>query len=222
MSNAELTVALVKARQEMRGTVYKAGRNDAQRFAYVGHEHVLVSGARDALLKHGLALVQTGVEFAGESTYRTSKGDNACWRWRGKFTLAHTSGGALELTFEATTQANDKAGYVASTALDRTAHLRVLELAGSSEEDPEHNSHDDEPQRRQDTVSSGHDAAAAQMGRDLDVIRDEQTLVQWARTLAAMKFGAQATGMLWRGFGERCKELGLDPHAVAAQARKAA
>jgi hypothetical protein len=123
--------------------VHKAGKNEAQRYTYVGHEHVLVGGARDALLENGLVLMLEGYELVGTDSYKTSSGDKQCWRWRGRFVLLHApSGEHRELTYEATTVPNDKAGFVASTALDRTAHMRVLELAGSDEENPEHDSNE--------------------------------------------------------------------------------
>ena len=207
----KLFAALVAARQEVRATVFKAGRNESQRFAYVGHEHVLVSGAREALLKHGLALVQTCVEHAGEATYRTSKGEAIAWRWRGAFVLAHVSGETLSLVFEATTQAGDKASYVASTALDRTAHLRVLELAGSSEEDPEDDSHDAQPPQS--------NAGVDQLIRDLASVGDADTLTDWARALVSAR-GEKAAA--WHAFGAACSRLGLAPAVIAERARKGA
>jgi len=139
---SELTKALIKARMACKATLHKEGRNQAQNYAYVGHEHVLTSGAREALLVNGLALVERHVSFAGVLEYATRNGNQVCWRWRGVFDLVHMSGESKEFEFEATTAANDKAAYVASTALDRTAHLRVCCLAGSAEEDPEHDTHD--------------------------------------------------------------------------------
>lgn len=135
---SELAKALASARAVMRGTVYKGGANQHQKYAYVGHEHVLTSGAREAMHEHGLSLVQTGVDFVGE----VPAGKASALLWRGAFKLIHTSGESLDLSYMATTQPNDKAAFVASTALDRTAFLRVLALAGSSDEDPEHDEHD--------------------------------------------------------------------------------
>jgi hypothetical protein len=138
MSTGELTKALAAARSAMKGTVYKGGTNQHQRYPYVGHEHVMTSGAREALSEQGLALVQTGVEYVGE----VPGGKVQVLLWRGSFRLLHTSGESLDLSLLATTQANDKSAFVASTSLDRTAFLRVLALAGSAEEDPEHDVHD--------------------------------------------------------------------------------
>lgn len=134
--------ALLAARQRVPARVHKAGKNEQQRYTYVGHEHVLVGGARDALLENGLVLLLESYEMVGADSYKTQSGDKQCWRWRGRFLLLHTSGEQLGLSYEATTVPNDKAGFVASTALDRTAHMRVLELAGSDEENPEHDSNE--------------------------------------------------------------------------------
>jgi hypothetical protein len=137
-----LNAALVKARIATQPTVHKSGRNQAQGYSYVGHEQVLTSGAREALLAQGLILEQRKVEYLGPLEYSTKSGPQLCWRWRGTFALVHSSGEERAYEFEATTGTNDKSSYVASTALDRTAVMRVLQLAGSSEENPEHDSHD--------------------------------------------------------------------------------
>jgi hypothetical protein len=142
---SELAKALATARGVMRGTVHKGGTNQHQRYPYVGHEHVMVSGAREALHGNGLSLVQTSVEYVGE----VPGGKVQALLWRGNFRLLHASGESLDLSYLATTQANDKAAFVASTSLDRTAFLRVLALAGSSEEDPEHDEHDRRAQQHQ-------------------------------------------------------------------------
>ena len=142
-----LMSALLAARKQVAPRVHKAGKNEQQKYTYVGHEHVLVGGARDALLENGLVLLLESYELVGADSYKTQSGDKQCWRWRGRFALMHVSGDRMELVYEATTVPNDKAGFVASTALDRTAHMRVLELAGSDEENPEHDSHDQKERR---------------------------------------------------------------------------
>ena len=134
--------ALIRARKACRPTVHKGGHNRDQNYSYVGHEQVLVSGARNALLDNDLTLEQRAVEYIGELAYSTRSGTRPVWRWRGTYDLVHVSGEIRTYTFEATTQANDKAAFVASTSLDRVAHLRLLALAGSDEENPEHDSHD--------------------------------------------------------------------------------
>ena len=154
---SELAKALATARGVMRGTVHKGGTNQHQRYPYVGHEHVMVSGAREALHGNGLSLVQTGVEYVGE----VPGGKVQALLWRGTFRLLHASGESLDLSYLATTQANDKAAFVASTSLDRTAFLRVLALAGSSEEDPEHDEHDRRAQQHQQQTRSAAESASA-------------------------------------------------------------
>lgn len=139
---SELTKALIQARIACGAVVRKDGQNTAQGFNYVGHVHVLVSGAREALLLNGLSLAEKSVEFAGELSIPKRDGAQLIWRWRGVFELAHIGGESREYTFEATTFAADKAAYIASTALDRTAMLRVCQLAGGAKEDPEHDSNE--------------------------------------------------------------------------------
>jgi len=167
----ELAKALCAARGVMRGTVHKGGTNAHQRYPYVGHEHVMVSGAREALHDNGLSLVQTGVEYVGE----VPGGKVQALLWRGTFRLLHASGESLDLSYLATTQANDKSAFVASTSLDRTAFLRVLALAGSSEEDPEHDEHDrraqpnhkEQMQPSHDRERNATDAAYSMLLKDL-------------------------------------------------------
>lgn len=166
MTTPELTKALVKARIACNAVVHKAGKNQAQNYSYVGHEQVLVSGAREALLAHGLVLVETAVMFAGEMKYATRNGEQLCWRWRGEFVLLHDSGEFQRFEFEATTGPNDKAAFVASTALDRTAMLRICQLAGGAKEDPEHDSNEryDDAVKRPKSVAEKLDKIAAQGG----------------------------------------------------------
>lgn len=166
---AEIVKALIAARSSCSATVHKAGNNQAQGYKFVGHEHVLTAGARKALLENGLLLEQVKVEFLGEVPYQTRNGEQKMLRWRGLHKLVHVSGEERGYEFEATTAANDKAAYVASTALDRVAHLRLLELAGSAEENPEHDSHEPKPrqerkeraERQQATKASPKGAAPA-------------------------------------------------------------
>ena len=153
---SELAKALASARAVMRGTVFKGGTNSHQKYPYVGHEHVMTSGAREALFENGLSLVQTGVEFVGE----LPGGKTQVLLWRGTFKLLHASGESLELTYLATTQAGDKAAFIASTGLDRTAFLRVLALAGSSEDDPDHDVNNRQHQQEPMTQAAATQAAA--------------------------------------------------------------
>lgn len=147
-----LTKALCGARSELSGTVFKAGVNQHQRYAYVGHEQVVRSGAREALSKHGLALVQTNVELVSDAL---PAGKVAAHLYRGTFVLLHEGGASMPLQFLATVQPNDKSAFVASTSLDRIALLRLLCLAGSSDEDPEADYHDQQTQRDQQQQRTG-------------------------------------------------------------------
>lgn len=137
----ELITALIAARQAVHLKVKKAGWNKAQSYSFVGHEHVL-DHVRATMLANGLILEQIAVEFLGVEAYKTRSGDNQAWRWRGTHKLVHVSGEERVYVFEATTGPNDKAAFVASTALDRTAILRIMQLAGSDEENPEHDSNE--------------------------------------------------------------------------------
>lgn len=148
-----LSAALVRAKQRVKATVYKAGRNEAQRFTYVGHEHV-IEHIREALLSEGLDWTQTNLSLIGEFTHVASKGPTTILRWSASFSLIHAATGERRLLgpYEGTTQTGDKVSYVASTALDRTALLRLFNLAGSKDEDvesPTHPNLDDQPQQQQ-------------------------------------------------------------------------
>ncbi len=150
-----LAQALARARRDCPATVFKGGRNKDQNYSYVGHEQVLGT-ARAPLLKHDLVLEQQSVSYAGELSYSTRNGPRPVWRWTGMFVLIHAPSAQERLySFEATTQANDKAAYVASTALDRVALLRVLGLAGSDVENPEHDSHDEFAKQNQPAPGAG-------------------------------------------------------------------
>lgn len=126
----ELYQALMAARKELTGGIYKGAKNSAQNYSYLGHEKVL-EVTRPVLLDHGLLLLEVSVVPTG-----ATEGDKRYPTWEGKFALIHAeSGQAMELKFSATTVGNDKAAYVASTALERTALLRILAIAGSSDKD---------------------------------------------------------------------------------------
>lgn len=148
----ELTKALLAARTDVAATVFKKGQiktegnERAPKYNYVGHEHVLLH-VRERMLNHGLVLVQTSVEFAGYAEWETRDGLKRILRWKGVHRLMHTSGESLEYACEATTNTNDKSAFVASTACDRTALLRLMQLAGSAEEDPEHHSNQQKEER---------------------------------------------------------------------------
>lgn len=200
----ELVTALVAARQACKPTVHKEGKNQQQGYAYAGHEHVLEQGARQQLLAHGLVLEQVKVEFLGELHYETRNGKNIAWRWRGVHKLVHISGEEREYEFEATTNTNDKSAFVASTALDRTAHLRVLELAGSAEENPEHDSHDRDRANQQRTAPRER-APKEQTKKPATTTQEAQTGASLDPTWQPPLFGLAAPTSPEPRFGEQAK-----------------
>lgn len=210
---SEIAKALVAARQIIAPTVYKAGKNEAQRYAYAGHEHV-VTHARAAMLANSLVLEQVRVTHEATLAYATRNGEQIAWLWRGDFDLLHASGESRSYSFLATTAANDKAAYVASTALDRTAILRIMQLAGSLDEDPEHDSHD-----REQAQGSARVAESIQVHVDsaLAECRTRDAIVRWARDL--MRMDGDKTSA-WQAFAAQCAILGLQPKDVAGEARK--
>jgi len=221
----QVITALLAARREIKAVVFKSGENSAQKYKYVGHEQVLTSGARDVLLKHGLVLVQKSVEYEGESLYTTRSGSNSAWRWQGTFMLAHESGEVLDnLKYSATTGPNDKAAFVASTALDRTAHMRILELAGTNE-DPEHDEHEQEavPRQfapfRQGATIPGPGGTSTVLLAQLDSATSYEQMLSWTEK-ALNVFGAPANTPEWKAFGVRCKALSLDGKELVAKAKE--
>lgn len=215
---SEITKALVAARKAISPTVYKAGKNEAQRYAYAGHEHV-VTHARAAMLANGLALEQVRVTHESVMTYSTRNGEQIAWLWRGDFALLHASGESRSYSFLATTAANDKAAYVASTALDRTAILRVMQLAGSTEEDPEHDSNDQSDGPHQSDTRRHAVATGVQSHVDgaLALCTSREMIVRWARELTRMS-GDKT--MAWQAFAAQCAILELSPKEIASEARK--
>ncbi len=142
---ATLNEALIAARRAVHALVFKANEHKGQGgYTYVSHEQVLIH-ARDALLSHGLLLEQRSVAYDGELTVPTQRGESRVWRWTGAFALVHERGEERPYVFAATTQPNDKGAFVASTSLDRVAHMRVLQLAGTKDENAESDWHDHQP-----------------------------------------------------------------------------
>lgn len=149
----ELYQALLAARRELTGGIYKGATNSAQKYNYLGHEKVL-EVTRPVLLAHGLLLVEISVKLSG-----ATEGEKRYPTWEGTFALIHAeTGQTMDLIFSATTVGNDKAAYVASTALERTALLRILAIAGSSDKDTQPFVEDPESDH------SGTDAAVLEQG----------------------------------------------------------
>lgn len=224
-----LTAALVRARLSIAsGKVHKGSKNSHQGYAYAGHEDV-VEVARKALLAEGLTLTQIGVSYVGEVP--------KALLWSGDFVLRHTSGGSERMQYQATTMGSDKAAFIASTALDRTALLRVLQLAGSAEENPEHDSHEpqaqQQPRNTQQSAQRAQELLAGAAAKQADSkrwmdghivklgsVQDPDKLVAWYRELMDYQ------GCDWNAklpvrdaFGQFCRDNGCDPALVAKQAR---
>ena len=133
--------AVAAAAREVSGMVAKAGRNSHQSYNYCGHEHV-IQHVRDVMLQHGL-VIGAPVTTAGPHPHLVPvRGDTKpVWGWSFAIPVYHDVSGHCEtFNVSATTQANDKAAFVASTAADRTLRLRLMGLAGGAAEDPEHDS----------------------------------------------------------------------------------
>lgn len=239
-SITNLAQALLLARRAVQSTVFKADKNQDQGYRYVGHEQVLTSGARNALLEHGLVLEERAVTYVGDMFYETRGGKKVCWRWNGVFALVHAeSGQEREYIYEATTQPNDKAAYVASTALDRVAHLRILQLAGSADENPEANYHDDQarrdgrPQDRtadpppsnvrqlEPRASNGEASAAVQLFRPkLINLRRAPDLEDWLNEVSGQGYPDAIKRELWLLFAEHARTVGFNPIFLAQQAEQ--
>lgn len=160
---SELNKALCAARLEASGVIFKAGTNKHQGYGYVGHEHVIRHGAREALAKHGLSLLLVSYDLERTDV---PAGKIQCQMWRGDFVLLHASGEERALVYRATIQANDKSAFVASTSLERVGLQRVLQLTGSSDEDVEHYENTDAPgfEPPRGGATNGHAAAQAPQG----------------------------------------------------------
>jgi hypothetical protein len=138
-----LAEALVRARARLSGVVFKGGRNEHNKYPFVGHEHVIRYGVREALGRSGLALLMISITL---ERVDVPAGKIAVHLWQGIFRLTHASTGEfLDLTYAATVQGNDKSAFVASTSLERVALQRVLMLTGSSDEDVEAYRNTDDP-----------------------------------------------------------------------------
>jgi hypothetical protein len=240
-----LHAALVEARKRVTGTLLKEGRKTeggGGNYNYVGHEHV-VHHVRKAMLECGLTLVQNSLELVHPLELAGKSGPQLFLVWRASFQLAHAaSGQATVMSYQCLTQANDKAGFIASTALDRTALLRLMGVAGSAEEDPEHNvnNRDERPQQstqaRVETMQGKRDGKAQATDdrvrvvnrhiSDLANMPNVQGLIEWAGWLIAGDDGTHDPQMreisdefkrpAWNAYGKRCEALGIDPTTTKA------
>jgi hypothetical protein len=186
-----LTGALILARKDLRGSLHKDAYNQHQKYHYLGHETVN-EHVRPILLRHGLLLEERRVTFK-----ESVEGKSPVLVWEGEFTLSHVSGEVRDYKFSATTMVTDKAAFVASTALDRTAQLRVMALSGSAEEDPENDYHDrrdrEEQQRPLDRTATGQTQQRSTSGPTSTGVgnggRTKESLARELREIEAAKLG---------------------------------
>lgn len=219
--------ALLAARLELTGKIYKKGSNSAQKYSYIGHEGV-IEVIRPVMLRHGLLLIEKSVTYVG-----VTGGEKAHGLWKGVFTLLHVpTGETLEAEYAATTVGNDKAAYVASTALDRTAALRLMQLAGSSDkesqqpfvEDPESdNSGTDETLRDQEKDNAVRREAienfVKQATESLSFCKDEASLTDWFATLDASDAAIEAKQRAGRAFKAHCDSLKIQSGNIVQAVR---
>lgn len=212
LNQGSLAKALVAARKDVHATVHKAGEKTAGgggNYKYVGHEHV-VKHTRDALTKNGLVFAQTSCVKKEDGSYSAMS------------LLMHESGETMAYgPFECSLPSNGKESFIASTALDRTALLRLMGVAGSADEDPEHNSNNREPavpatqqaaERR--VERSDNSAAVTKMVKDhinmLGVMATRADLIGWAGWLKAQPIDDNAKKPARAAFEVRCKQLGVE------------
>lgn len=218
---SELTKALVRARKRLGGTVFKGGANAHHKYSYVGHEHVITCGARDALLAEGLVLEQRTVKYLCEVPAGKS---GPALLWEGVHALVHESGEERLYTFSATTQLSDKSAFIASTGLDRTAILRILLLAGSSEEDPDHSVHDRwrEDEQRGGGNGNGQHRQPSQQQQPappmIDALLDGLYKVVDPKELAVLQDQARACYRQLPGDGQAAVKKAVD-YAIARVAQ---
>ena len=218
--------ALCAARAAIAGTVYKAGDKTGAggTYRYVGHEHVVLH-VRAAMLEHGLMLLENKLQWVGVISMGQGKSDLN--HWRGHLELVHVEGGSMGYVFECFTASGDKAAFIASTALDRTALLRIMGVAGSAEEDPEHNSND-RPEPRAPARERAEQGQAARQANANEVqaeltrivaglpqLQQVDQLVEWAGWLQHLPFDKGAKTAAWQAFAAKCENLGVAPKDLA-------
>ena len=224
-----LARALCAARLDLKATVHRGGFNKHNGYHYVGHEDVLTSGARESLARNELALLQTGIDLVGE----VPGGKTTILLWRGKYKLLHVSGEQLDIEVAGTTQHNDKCAYQASTMLDRTVYLRLLALAGSSDEDTDFDGKRGAPQQNAPEQGARAQAVAATfepkkvqpaaagpapealaaiktLHADVTTLDKETQLVTWAKMLRRVPVDKVHKEAAWTAFADRAGKLGLD------------
>ena len=233
--------ALADAQALVKGLVYKAGANQEQRYRFVGHEDV-IEHVRAVMVACGIVLMPTSLRFVQELAWTTAKGQRIAWLWEQTFTVAHAHSDETQMAVvQVTTMPNDKASFVASTAADRTLLMRLMRLAGTSEENPEDDSHDEGDRRQQSGgrpgLQSQHQRTGGSSGQqraqntneagrvvqqlvsDLQKApADRETLArfyEYARAeLAQCGANEQQKTAVQEAFGKRCAAGGLKPRDV--------
>lgn len=233
--------ALADAQSRCKGLVFKAGANQEQRYRFVGHEDV-VEHVRTVMVACGIILIPASLRFVQELLWKTAKGERVAWLWEQTITVAHAhSDETMTAVVQVTTMPNDKASFVASTAADRTLLMRLMRLAGTSEENPEDDSHDENDRRQngggpakaqprttgnaggQQRAQNTNEAGRVVQGLVNDLSRasaDRETLASFYEFARAELSQCSATDqqkkMVWDAFGERCKAANLNPRQVIA------
>lgn len=132
------TTAMQKALMAIGEHLISKERTAHQGYRYVGHADVVQATA--IAKKHGI-IVGAATATRLVATLELNKGH--CWLWEVTIPVYEATSGHAEIfVIGATTQRNDKAAFVASTAADRTLRLRLFGLGGGDAEDPEHPVHD--------------------------------------------------------------------------------
>lgn len=217
-NRSKLNMALVHARLELTGIIYKGGQNTAQRYNYVGHEQVLMV-VRSILLKHGLLFLPTHVKYVAKLDHGEK---SPVLLWEGMFELTHIESGEMRVfTCMASTILNDKGAFVASTSLERVALLRLMALAGSSDEeaspyveDPESDHSQGEQEQKQEANERLTAALAA-----LAKCQDQADMVTWFRKADKTQFNDIEQQKLNVNFMGRCKTLNVNHTAIVKEAR---
>lgn len=142
-----LRKALCAAQLEVKGLIHKVNANAEQNYKYIGHEDV-IERVRDAMAKHGISVDQASLTIERSVDVGTSGGAKPRWYWRGLCLVSHTEGGVVLRVVRAMTMCNDKAAFVARTAIDRTLRMTLMGVAGSRE-DPENDAPDGPGAREQ-------------------------------------------------------------------------
>lgn len=139
--------AIASVQLEVSGLLAKRNRNAAQGYDYVGHADVLEATAQVCPKHNVVVMAPEHTQGPHEMTVKRRNGESVMYVWGFTIGVAEaTSGHIQRFHIVATTQANDKCAFVASTAADRTLRLRLFGLGGGAKEDPEHNVHDkDDP-----------------------------------------------------------------------------